>query len=97
MAATNAYYAVARIPLDGGDVDDAVFTGTTQLASGNSAQFKLRGGRYGVAVHATFAGNVDLKVLAQDGSTWLKTITTLTADGYVTVDLIPGTYRVELS
>lgn len=96
MAFTNAYYSIVRIPLNSGDGDDASFTGTTPLASGNSAQFKLKGGLYGVDLVVTGSGTFTLKRLAQDGSTYNTTLAALTANGYVTIYLPYGLYRVEL-
>src|SRR5437764_10847999 len=99
MAATvNAYYLVGRIAQNTGDYDNAVFTGTTPLASGDSATFKLRGGKYGVTVHATFSGgSATLQVLGQDGTTWLPALTAFSADGYATADLVEGQYRMHLA
>lgn len=97
MAATNAYYSVVRIPLSSGSTDDASFTGTTPLASGNSTAFKLKGGLYGVDCKASTYGTVTLKRLAQDGTTYNTTVTAFSADGYATVYLPAGTYRIELA
>jgi hypothetical protein len=99
MAATNAYYAITRIPQSGGAgvMDDAVFTGTTPLASGNSATFKLKGGKYALTLVASAYGTVTLQILAQDASTWLNVSSALAANGYSTFDLAAGDYRISLA
>jgi hypothetical protein len=62
--------------------------------SANTAGFTLRGGSYGITVHATFGGgNVVLQRLAADGATWVNVITALTADGFASTNLPNGTYR----
>jgi hypothetical protein len=62
--------------------------------SANTASFTLRGGSYGITVHATFGGgNVALQRLAADGASWVNVITALTADGYAATNLPNGTYR----
>jgi hypothetical protein len=62
--------------------------------SANTSSFRLRGGSYGITVHATFGGgNVGLQRLAADGATWVNVITPLTADGYAATNLPNGTYR----
>jgi hypothetical protein len=62
--------------------------------SANTASFTLRGGSYGITVHATWGGgNVALQRLAADGSTWINVITALTVDGFATTNLPNGTYR----
>lgn len=97
MAATNAYYSLVRIPGDGGTTDDASFTGTTPLGSGNSATFKLKGGKYALTLVASTYGTVTLQILAQDASTWLNVSSALAANGYSTFDLAPGDYRISLA
>jgi len=60
----------------------------------NTAAFTLRGGSYGITVHATFGGgNVVLQRLAADASTWINVVTALTADGFATTNLPAGSYR----
>lgn len=98
MAATNAYYCISRLMIDSVySVDDAVFTGATPLASGNSAAFPLKGGQYGVDVLASTFGTVTLKKLAQDGTSYVAVMTAFSANGYNTVYIPPGTYRIELA
>ena len=66
--------------------------------SATTAAFTLRGGQYAVTVHATFGGgSVGLQRLAADGSTYVNCLTALTADGYATVNLPSGTYRVSVT
>jgi hypothetical protein len=63
--------------------------------SATTAGFGLSGGRYQVAVVATFGGgSVQLQSLGPDGSTFLPAHTALTANGFATLDLPPGTYRI---
>lgn len=67
------------------------------LASNISATtdaFFLTGGKYGIAVLATFGGgNVVLQGLGPDGSTYVPMHTAITAAGVATVDIPPGQYR----
>jgi hypothetical protein len=64
-------------------------------SSSNSTNFALRGGNYGVAVHAGAygGGNIALQRLGDDGSTWLNVLAAFTADGIGNVSLPAGTYR----
>lgn len=66
--------------------------------SANTAAFTLRGGQYGVTVHATFSsGTVTLQRQAADGSTWVTCLTAFSADGYATVNLPSGSYRLAVA
>lgn len=66
--------------------------------SATSSTFTLRGGNYGVTVHATFGGgSVGLQRLSPDGTNYVNVITALTADGYANVNLPSGTYRVSVT
>lgn len=63
----------------------------------------LKGGRYVLSVHATFGGgNVQVQMLALDGTTWVTPMNiagsanNLTGDGSQTMDLSPGTYRIHI-
>lgn len=57
--------------------------------------FALRGGLYAVTVMATWGGgSATLQRLANDGSTYVTVLTAFTANGYATVSLPPGTYRL---
>lgn len=63
--------------------------------SATPAAFKLQGGLYGVTAHATWGGGtVTLQRLAPDGSTYVTVLTAITADGYASVALPNGTYRL---
>jgi hypothetical protein len=80
----------------------AVFNGQEQKLftniSANTASFDLRGGQYGVDVHATFgAGSVTLQKLANDGSSWVTCLTAFSTDGYATVNLPGGHYRFAIA
>jgi hypothetical protein len=62
--------------------------------------FVLRGGRYGVEVAGDFSADgssVTLERQAGDGSTYVTCLAGFTANGYATVDLPPGTYRVAIT
>lgn len=63
------------------------------------AAFTLRGGCYGITVHATFGGgSVDLKRLAADGSTYISVLSAaFAADGYATVNVPQGTYEIVIA
>jgi hypothetical protein len=63
--------------------------------SATTAAFSLRGGQYGVEVHAgTWAsGSVTLERLAFDGSTYITCLTAFSADGFASVYLPSGTYK----
>jgi hypothetical protein len=77
----------------------ATSTETKQFANINvtTAAFTLTGGRYGFIVTATFGGgNVALQVLSNDGSTWVN-VSNQTAAAAVTVDLPPGSYRIQIA
>lgn len=66
----------------------------------NTSAFRLDGGRYAVAVVATFGGgSVKLQALGPDGSTYLSpaSASDFTAAGYATVDLPPGQYRFTIA
>lgn len=66
--------------------------------SATTSGFKLAGGKYGIAVAATFGGgSVGLQKLHSDGTTWLAVITALTAAGYTTADIPAGTYRLVIA
>lgn len=54
----------------------------------------LGGGKYALVVSATFGGgNVQLQVLANDGSTWVNVGSNVTAAGLSNYDLPPGQYQ----
>lgn len=64
--------------------------------SASTAQFALRGGKYGVDATATFGGgSVKLQKLLGDTSTFqsVSAATDFTAAGYAVIDLPPGQYR----
>ncbi len=70
-----------------------------QNIAANSPTFTLRGGGYGLTVHAGSwgTGNVVLQRLGLDGATWVSVITPLTADSYINVNLPSGTYRLAVN
>jgi hypothetical protein len=60
-----------------------------------TAAFPLMGGLYGVDAMATWGGgSVTLQKLAGDGSTYVTAATAFAANGYVTVDLPAGNYKL---
>lgn len=60
-----------------------------------TAAFTLRGGQYAVTTHATWGGgSLTLQRLAADGATYVTCLTAFSADGYATVNLPSGTYRL---
>jgi hypothetical protein len=62
--------------------------------SATPAEFKLRGGCYGVMANATWGGgSATLQRLSADGSTYVTVLTAFSADGYAPVNLPSGTYR----
>jgi hypothetical protein len=66
--------------------------------SANTSGFTLRGGNYGVTVHATFGGGtVTLQRLTPDGSTYVTVMTAFSADGYASANLPSGTYRIAVA
>ena len=59
------------------------------------ADFTLRGGLYAVTVMATWGGgSVTLQRLAFDNTTYITVIDAFTENGFVTVSVPPGTYRL---
>lgn len=70
-------------------------TQTFSNISATTAAFVLRGGLYGVTAHGTWGGgSATLQRLAPDAVTYITVMTAIAADGYATVQLPPGTYRV---
>lgn len=69
------------------------------LGGSDSAAFSLLGGDYGVSVHAGTwsSGSVVLQRLGPDGSTYIPVLTAFSADGYATVRLPPGTYKIAVT
>lgn len=66
--------------------------------STSQGPFTVRGGLYGMSVHATFGGgSVTLQRLAADGSTWVTVLTAFAADGYAPQYLISGTYQITIA
>jgi hypothetical protein len=59
------------------------------------ASFALRAGLYGITSKGTWGGgSATLQRLAADNATYITVLTAITADGYATVQLPPGTYRL---
>ena len=59
------------------------------------AAFTLPGGLYGVTVMGTFGpGTITLQRLAPDATTYVTCLTAFTANGYQSVYLPSGTYKL---
>ena len=66
--------------------------------SGSVTGFILRGGSYGVTAKATWGGgSVTLQKLAADGTTYVTCLTAFSADGYASVNLPQGTYKLTVA
>lgn len=66
--------------------------------SATTAAFTLRGGNYGVTAKATWGGgSVTLQRLSMDGTTYVTVLTAFAADGYASVNLPSGTYRLTVA
>lgn len=66
--------------------------------SSTTSAFTLRGGLYGMTVKATWGGgSVTLQRLAADATTYVTALTAFAADGYATVSLPAGTYKVAVA
>lgn len=67
--------------------------------SATPASFTVRGGQYGVTVHAGTwsSGSVTLQRLANDGATYVTCLMAFSADGYATVNLPSGTYQLTVA
>jgi hypothetical protein len=66
--------------------------------SATTAAFIVAGGVYALSVVATFGGgSVQLQLLGPDGSTWLNVGAAITANGYVSQTLPPGSYRLSIT
>jgi hypothetical protein len=87
-------FAVAPSPVPAATaVDSQLFSNI----SATTSAFTLKGGYYMVSAVATFGGgNVELKMLGPDQSTYLSlpTALKLTANGTIAGYLPPGTYEV---
>lgn len=63
-----------------------------------TAAFTLKAGLYGVEAVATWGGGtVTLSRLAGDGTTYVSTGVSFTANGYTTVQIPSGTYEVVIA
>jgi hypothetical protein len=63
-----------------------------------TAGFSIYGGSFGFSVVATFGGgNVVLQLLGPDQTTWLNAATALTANGFQSLTLPPGIYRIAIT
>ena len=62
------------------------------------AAFQLKGGQYAVSVIATWGGgSATLQIRAADGSTYVTALTAFTANGFSTVYLPAGTYKLTIA
>jgi roadblock/LC7 domain-containing protein len=67
-----------------------VFTGI----SATPASFVLRPGLYAITANAGAWGTVTLQRLSSDATTYVTCATAVSADGFATVNLPGGTYRL---
>lgn len=65
--------------------------------SASTAAFVLNGGLYGVTVQGSNYGTVTLQRLSGDGSTYITVLTAFSANGYATVSLPQGSYRLTIA
>jgi len=66
----------------------------SNIGTGTTAAFTLRGGSYWIETKSTGTGTIDLQRLGPDGSTYTARITQITATaGQQTISLPPGSYR----
>lgn len=73
-------------------------TQTFSNISATTAAFSLRGGLYAVTAKGTWGGgSATLQRLASDGSTYVTALTAFAADGFQTLTLPPGTYKVAIA
>lgn len=74
--------------------DGFTFTGI----SADVGPYTVLGGRYAMAVSATWGGgSATLQVLLPDAATYLTVLTAFTADGSALVDLPPGKYKIAVA
>jgi hypothetical protein len=96
MAATAVYVKIAKISGDGA-LPVSPETKAFDNIGATTAAFGLSGGVYGVTcVGATF-GTVTLQILGEDGSTYLTALPAFAANGYATVSLPAGTYKIAVA
>lgn len=67
--------------------------------SATPAAFKLRGGNYGITVHADTwgGGSVTLQRLCPKAATYVTVVTAFAADGYASANLPSGTYQLTIA
>ena len=93
MAATAAYIAIVRVPMDSQAGEAVKFDNI----SASTAAFRLYGGRYAITCKASTYGTVTFQIQAEDGSTMLTVLPAFSADGTALVDLPPGLYKFALA
>jgi hypothetical protein len=106
MAATAVYARVAAVPTGGKSQIDEGFS-VSNISATSGAKTLTGGGLYGMTVKASTYGTVALQILGPDDTTWLAVAvqngatggyaTTFAADGYGTVYLPPGQYRIAIA
>jgi hypothetical protein len=70
-------------------------TRTFSNISATPTVFGLKGGLYAVTAKGTWGGgSVTLQRLSLDATTYVTCLTAFSADGYNTVQLPPGTYKL---
>jgi hypothetical protein len=93
MAATACYVNIGAISVIGSSRDSQSFSNI----AATTAAFQLAGGKYGVTCKASTYGTVTIQVLAADNTTYLTALAAFSADGYASVDLPNGTYKVAIA
>ena len=96
MAATAVYASINRISGDGAKIQPPEQVTFSNIGS-TTAAFSLSGGVYGVDVIGSTFGTVTLQKLAADGSTYVTAATAFAANGYATVSLPAGTYKLAIA
>jgi hypothetical protein len=71
---------------------------TFSSIAASTSPFRLLAGQYGIVVSATWnSGSVTLQVLSADNLTWVTALTAFSVNGYATVSVPNGIYRVNVA
>jgi hypothetical protein len=65
--------------------------------SATPGPFDIQSGQYGVTVKGTGFGTVTLQRLSSDASTYVTCLTAFSQNGYQTVNLPDGTYKLTIA
>jgi hypothetical protein len=84
----------APITVSAGPMTSIVFTNI----SASTSPFRLLAGTYGMSVSATWSsGSVTLQILSADQQTWITALTAFSINGFATVSVPNGIYRVNVT